>query len=127
MKLMLRRDQKPGMMGMGAITFTLDVRADLTAAEKANIAKYKVGKTVLYTRGEMTDKGSGLLGAASRLAFKMTNLSVSVDDLVNGKHLEFKDLMEMLAVIEQIKEASRNFKALLEEAAHFGGEEAVEF
>jgi hypothetical protein len=30
----------------------------------------------------MIDRGSGLLGAVSRLAFKLMNISVSVDDLV---------------------------------------------
>jgi hypothetical protein len=111
---------------MGHVTFTLDVRAQVSDDEIRNINKYKLGKTTLYSRGELADPGKGLLGAASRLAFKMTNISVSVDDLVRGKHLEFKDIVEMLSVIEQIKEAAQNFKAVLDAAAHFGGEEAIE-
>src|SRR5690242_19713930 len=103
MQLLLRRDQKSGMMGLGNVLFTLDVRAQVSDQEIQNINRYKLGKTVLYSRGEMVDPGKGLLGAASRLAFKMTNISVVVDDLVKGKHLEFKDIVEMLAVIEQIK------------------------
>lgn len=124
MKLLLRRDQKSGFTG--GITFTLDVRADLSPEEKQSIEKYKLRKTMLYTRGELADVGSGLLGIASRLAFKMMNISVTVEDLVAGKHIEFKDLMEMLACIEQIKLATQNFKSVLEAASQFGGEEVVE-
>ncbi len=126
MELLLRRDQRAGLMGMGSIIFTLDVRADLTEDEINHIRRYKLGKVQLYSRGEITDPGSGWLGLASRLAFKMINLSVSVDDLSGGKHIECKDILEMLAVEEQIKEAARTFRAILEAAATFGGEEVVQ-
>ena len=126
MKLLLRRNQKAGMMGMGGITFTLEVRAELTSVERDNIGKYKLGKTQLYSKGEITDRGSGLLGFASRLAFKALNISVSVDDLTGGKRIDCKDILEMLAVEEQIKEAAQTFKQVLEAAAYFGGEEVLE-
>lgn len=126
MKLLLRRNQKSGMLGVGKITFVLDVRAELTEDEKANIKKYKLGETMLYERDKIVG-GSGLLGLASRLALKMLNLSVSVNDLANGKQVECKDIVEMLAVEEQIKEACETFKAVLTAAAQFGGEEVIEF
>lgn len=126
MKLLLKRDQKAGMMGMGSIKFSLDARAELTDEEKGYIKKYKMGDTLLYTKNELLEKGSGMLGVASRLAFSMMNIKVSVDDLVKGKHIECKDILEMRAVEEQIKEASENFKAVLETAANFGGEEVIE-
>lgn len=109
-----------------SITFSLTVRADLSNEERANIAKYKLGKSLLYSRGELNDPGSGLLGIASVLAFKALNITVTVDDLANGKRVDCKDIMEMLAVEEQIKQAAGNFKAVLEAAATFGGDEAVE-
>ena len=126
MKLLLRRDQKSGMLGMGKIAFTLDVRSAITEAEKGNIKKYKLGDTVLYERGKLIEGGSGLLGLASRLAFKMMNLSISVDDLTKGKQVECKDIVEMLAVEDQIKEACHTFQAVLKAAASFGGEEVIE-
>ena len=126
MKLLLRRNQKAGMMGMGSVTFSLEVRAELTAAERDNIGKYKLGKTELYSKSQLTDRGSGLLGLASRLAFKAMNISVSVDDLTSGKRIDCKDILEMLAVEDQIKEAAQTFKAVLEAAAFFGGEEVIE-
>jgi len=124
MKMLLRRDQKTGFTGK--VTFTLAVRAELTDEEKNNIGKYKLGDTMLYEKMTMTDKGSGLLGLASRLAFKMINISVSVDDLSGGKKIDCKDIVEMLAVEDQIKEAAQTFKNVLEAAATFGGEEVIE-
>lgn len=124
MKLLLRHDQKSGLMGK--VTFTLTVRADLSEQERNNIQKYKLGDTVLYERMTMVDKGSGLLGVASRLAFKMMNLSVAIKDLTDGKKIDCKDIVEMLAVEDQIKEAAQTFKNVLEAAANFGGEEVIE-
>jgi hypothetical protein len=124
MKLLLRRDQKSGLLGK--VTFTLAVRAELTEEEKSNIKKYKLAETMLYEKNKMIDPGSGLLGFASRLAFKMLNISVSVRDLADGKTVEVKDIVEMLAVEDQIKEACQTFKAVLNAATHFGGEEVIE-
>jgi hypothetical protein len=125
MKLLLRRNQRAGMMGMGSMIFMLDVRAEITEDEWQDINTYKLNKTVLYSRGEIVDKGAGLLGLASRLAFKAMNISISIDDLAKGKRIECKDIVEMLAVEEQIKEAAATLKSVLQTAAHFGGDEVV--
>ena len=124
MEMLLRRDQRSGMLG--SVTFSLEVRARLTADEQKNIGRYKLGKTVLYTKSEIVDPGRGLIGLASRLAFKAMNISVTIDDLANGKRIECKDILEMLAVEDQIKEAAVTFKQVLMAAAHFGGEEVLE-
>lgn len=126
MKLLLRRDQQTSGLLKNTITFSISVRADLSAEECQNIQKYKLGESILYARGELVDKGAGLLGLASRIAFHAMNISVSVNDLANGKRVECKNIMEMLGVEEQIKEAAANFKAVLDAAAHFGGDEVVE-
>lgn len=124
MKLLLRRDQRSGMMGK--VVFSLEVRADITSEEKANIQKYKLGETELYASHELLDKGSGLLGAASRFAYKAMTISVSVKDLTSGKKVECKDIVEMLAIEDQIREAAKTFAQVLAAAAQFGGEEVVE-
>lgn len=126
MKLLLRRDQQTSGLMRNTITFSMTVRAELSAQERQSIQKYKLGESILYSRGELVDKGSGLLGFASRMAFAAMNISVSVNDLVNGKRVECKDIMEMLGVEEQIKVAAANFKLVLEAAAHFGGDEVIE-
>lgn len=124
MKLLLKHDQKSGLMGK--VTFMLAVRAELTDDEKNNIKKYKLGETMLYERATLADRGSGLLGVASRLAFKMMNLTLSVNDLADGKRIDCKDIVEMLAVEDQIREAAQTFKNVLEAAASFGGEEVID-
>jgi len=124
MKLLLRRDQKSGMLGK--VVFTLDVRADLSPDERSNIAKYKLGETVLYEKNTLTDRGSGLMGLATRAAFRAMNMSVSVNELLGGKRIDCKDIIEMCAVEDQIKEAAQTFKMVLDAASHFGGEEVVE-
>lgn len=124
MKLLLRRDQRQGILGK--VVFTLEIRAELTPDEVAAISKYKLGDTVLYERDTLTDPGSGLLGLASRIAFKAINMSLSVNDLQRGKKLECRDIVEMLAVEEQIRVAGKNFHAILHTARLFGGEEVVD-
>lgn len=123
MNLILRRDQRASLLGK--VIFQLDVRAEISSEEKASIQRYRLGDAVLYSKSELADRGSGLLGLASRLAFNAMNISVSVSELINGKRVECKDIVEMLAVEEQIKEAALTFKQVLNAAVHFGGEEIV--
>lgn len=123
MKLLLRRDQRAGLMGK--MIFTLDVRADLSADEKERIRKYKLQDTVLYASHEITP-GSGLLGLATRLAFKAVTLTLTVKDLEGGKRIEVKDVVELLAIEGLIRQAAQTFKEVLDAASHFGGEEAIE-
>jgi F420-0:gamma-glutamyl ligase-like protein len=110
---------------LGKVVFSLDVRAELSPEELASIRKYRLGDTQLYASHDITG-GSGLLGAASRLAYKALTIQVTVNDLTSGKRVETKDVVELLAVEEQILEAARTFKSVLDAAAHFGGEEVVE-
>lgn len=126
MKLLLRRDQRTSTFG-NKVIFVLEMRAQLSDEERGYIEKYKFGKEMLYVRDEKpnvdpnTIKGLGKLLIAHAL-----NVSVSVNDLVNGKVIECKDILEMLSAEEQIREAARNFNSVLEAAAHFGGEEVID-
>ena len=124
MKLLLRRDQRSGMLG-GKPVFSIDVRAEISDEDRAAIKKYKLGEAVLYASHEISG-GSGLLGMASRLAYKAMSISVSVNDLAVGKKVECKDIVEMLAVEDQLKEAAKTFRAVLDAAKQFGGEEVLE-
>ena len=124
MKLLLRRDQRSSLLGK--VIFTLNVRAQVSDEERESIRRYKLGDTELYASHEMTDRGSGLLGVASRLAFKAITLRLTVNDLASGKHIEAKDIVEMLAIEGQILEAAQTFKQVLDASTHFGGEEVIE-
>lgn len=125
MKLLLRREQRAAIIGSKPV-FILNVRADISVDEKAAIDKYKLGDTELYASHTIIDRGSGLLGAATRFAHKAMTINVTVKDLTGGKKIECKDILEMLAVEEQIKEAAKTFAQVLAAAAQFGGEEVVE-
>ena len=86
MKLLLRREQRSAIIGSKPV-FVLNVRADISADEKAAIDKYKLGDTELYSSHQVLDKGSGLLGVASRLAWKAVMTTVTVRDLEDGATL----------------------------------------
>ena len=124
MKLLLTRDQRSALIGSRPV-FTLVVRADLDPTDRSAIDKYKLADTELYASHEISG-GSGLLGLASRFAYKAMSITVTVKDLVNGKKIECKDIVEMLAGEEQIKEAARTVAQVLAAASQFGGEEVVE-
>ena len=123
MKLLLRRDQRSGLLGK--MIFTLEVRAQISPEEKARIDKYKLGKEALYIKNTNVPTDEGWKGVAKLLMFHAMNITVTVNDLVSGKRLECKDILEMLAVEEQIKTAAQNFGRMLQAAAYFGGEEVI--
>lgn len=103
MKLLVRRDQKKGLMG--GMTFLLYVKADLSEEEKANISKYELSQTALY----VSEK-----------------ISITAGDLWVGKKIECKSIVEMLEIEAETKEACKVFNAVLLAAKNFGGEEIVE-
>jgi hypothetical protein len=124
MKLLLRRNQKSGMLGK--VTFSLSVRAELTPEEKGDIQKYQLGRTLLYESKSLGNPGDGWAGVGRILLHNMMTLSITVNDLENGKQVDCKDILEMLAAEQQIKEAAQTFNSVLRAASTFGGEELVE-
>ncbi len=119
MKLILSRDQKKSITGKA--TFVINAVVELTPEEKNNVAKYKMGKTMLYTN--LAERGKGLLGIISRAAM---GIEITVDNLVRGKVVECKNIIEMISLEEQVKEACETFKIVLDTAANFGGSEIIE-
>ncbi len=125
MKLLLRRSERSGMLGKSI--YVLDIRAQLSDQEKSWIAKFKFGPSILYSRkGKPAGDPSTLAGVGQILLHHALDLTVSVNDLVNGKRVECKDIMEMLSAEGQIKEAAQMFGNVLRAASQFGGEEVVE-
>ncbi|UYN96097.1 MAG: hypothetical protein KIT25_03895 [Enhydrobacter sp.] len=140
------------MLG-GKVFFALDARADLSDEERALVKKYDLGKLVVYdsdarkkhsesafghfgdaasTRGyDAAAVGSGLWknarGIAS-MAMAALTLRVTIDGLMQGQHIECKELVELMAAERAIVDACENLKAYLETAVTFDGrEEVVEF
>src|ERR1700722_15671323 len=94
MKLLLRRDQRSGLLGK--VIFTLEVRAQISPEEKARIDKYKLGKEFLYVKNTNVPTDEGWKGVGKFLIFHAMNITVTVNDLVSGKRIECKDILEML-------------------------------
>ena len=109
---------------------------DLDADEEAALKKYKFGKQVVYEtpkgeaatdalRSASTIGGIGR-GITSTIAAKVLNHIWTVNDLVNGKEVTCKDITEMLAAEEQIREACQNLARILFVCRHFDGEEIID-
>jgi len=113
------------MLG-GKTVFSLDVRADLTADEKAAVQKYKLANTILYERKPPKEGSNEYAQLGNALAWRFLNLIITVNDLQNGKRIECKDIVEMLGAEQQVREAAATFKTVLEACRQFGGEEIVE-
>ena len=132
MLLRIRRAQKSSMMG--SAVFSLDFKADVSKEERTLIDRYKLGKTIVYSSEAFQKNVStaaaasqgqvgflkGMTSLASALLF---NLKISVNDLVDGHHIEMKDLNEMLSAEDQIVQACNNLKAHLAAAKTFDGRE----
>ncbi len=120
MKLILQKDQKRTLTGKTSYAMAISVK--LEDDEASNIKKYKLGKEVLYSNKQDSSSMS-LMGAIAHAAVSTT---ITVADLVNGKNIECKDILEMLAIEEQVKEGAKVLKQMLKAMSTFGGEEIVE-
>ncbi len=113
---------------LGKLIFILDVRAELSDEEKAWITKYRMGALQLYSKKPKPDFDPatiGVTGVGLLLLHHAMNISVTVNDLMNGKRIECKDIIEMLAAEDQVKEAAKAFGAVLRSASQFDGEEVI--
>ncbi|MGP1354553.1 MAG: hypothetical protein ACTS1Z_14650 [Parasphingopyxis sp.] len=127
MELLLSRSQKSGL---GGVKFILDVRSKLTSQEEEYVQKYKLGKTVIYEKQSVADamaSSGAFKQLAVAVAARSTGRMFTVNDLVSGRRVECKDIIEMLEAEEQIKAAAGVFHTVLMTCQTFGGEEVVTF
>ena len=155
MQLKVKRSQRSGGMLGNKVIFILDARAEATAEEASLIKKYGLGKMNVYdSEARKKHQGNALAnfdnaagtpvfgatgksvagslwsnarGLASSAMMAMT-LSVNVDGLIAGQHIECKDLDELLGAEGAMIEACKNAKSYLDVATTFDGrEEVLEF
>ena len=134
MKLKLRRSQKSGMTGN--ITFKLFFIVDLNDEEAAALRTYKFGRLIVYETPKGAAASEGLRsagglggigrGLAATIAAKATNQILSVNDMVDGKEIICKDINEMIAAEEQIRDACLSLSRVLYMCMHFDGEEIID-
>ena len=129
MRIRFRRSQRTsGIMSKSTI-FTLEARVDISDEDLGHLKKYKMGQEVVYSRERVASDKSGetsWTGVARNLAAYATALTIRIDDLISGTKVECKDILEMVAVEEQIVSACQTFKNILASMAHFDGEEVIE-
>lgn len=130
MELLIQREQKSGMLGMGGIKFLLTVKARLTPEEEALVKKYKMDDIIIFEKiplAQAAEQFGGMTSLVVGIASKALDLRFLVKDLLGGKTVEVKDVAEAIAAEEQIKSAAKNFHTLLMAAANFKGEEVISF
>ncbi len=130
MKLILRRSQASKGMLTKSVQFSLQAKVQLSDTEAANVKKYKMGSEIIYSKDRMgynayDNESAG--GMARNLAAIAVAITITVDDLIRGKTVACKDILEMMAIVEQVKGACGNFKAMLDAASQFDGEEILEY
>lgn len=144
MQLTIKRSQRTGGIMGKTVVFCLDVRAEYSAEETANIAKYKIGGQTLYNSpaskrhldsaqgqlartqvGGVGEQASGLGRGLLSLAMAKLNLNITIDSLARGQHIECKDMGELLEAEETVREACRSMSTYLSIAATFDGSETL--
>jgi hypothetical protein len=140
MQLKLQRSQRAGGAFGTVVIFCLDARAEYSAAEAANIGKYKLGGQSVYnsqaarrhleqagTHLDRTQSGGtgeralGLARGIASMALAKMHLNISIASLGRGHRIECKDLSELLEAESALMEACRNLREFLQVAASFNG------
>lgn len=127
MQLKIRREQAQGIT---AIKFSIDVVADLTNEERELVERYKLWSTVVYStdqsdfNAERAIDGNAL-ALGSLIMDRLTKRRFTIRDMVQGQHIESKDLAELIGAEAQVREACRGLRAYLEAAALFDGTEQI--
>ena len=129
MKLIFNQSQASKGLISKNVEFSLHARVELTELERSNIEKYKMSNEVIYADGRAR------LGAAqinnggslkSGIYNAMTGLTITIDDMVRGKQIACKEILEMLHVRETVEESCKQMKLMLDAAANFEGEHVVD-
>ncbi|MBV9670040.1 MAG: hypothetical protein JOZ43_03700 [Acidobacteriales bacterium] len=136
MQLKIQRSQRTTGVMSKSVVFCIDATAALTAEEQANVAKYKLGPQIIYsseahkqhaavaTGEHYQSGGSWARGMFHAIAARIA-LTVTVDSLQRGQHIECKSLDEVVGAEQALIEACQNLKGYLATAATFDGKEQV--
>lgn len=119
MKVLIKRDQKSGMLGKAK--FLLYVRAQLEPEESELVKKYRLGGELLVYH----DKTGPTTGFMSVVWSRIKDTALTVASFEHGTQFECDNVGELLGIEEQVKEAAKNFKGYLQAAKTFGGEEVL--
>ncbi len=126
--LKVRRRQTRGWFGR--VGFSIHFIAELSPEARNAVNKYGFGKVILFEKNLknklFTANPIKLVFRFLILVFTRSRWQIRVNDLVQGRTIASKDILEMLETEEEIKKATRTFADILRTAAWFGGEELIE-
>lgn len=130
MKLLIRRDQKTGLMGKSK--YTLSVRAQLNDAEAALVRKNRLeNELLLYFDKDAHSSGyfrqkkdeGGFMGLAASL---IRDVSLTVGKLIEGTSFTCDNVGQLLSVENEAVRSAMQLKRYIIAAATFGGEDAID-
>lgn len=154
MQLKITRSQRETGLMSKTVAFVIDARVQFTPKEAEEVNRYKLGPTLIYSsanaqqhaaavgvqrpRTDTTgwDSGSKVMQAATDRAFagimslghaalSRLSLSITINSLSQGQHIECKDLEEVMGAENALIQACENLQAYLLTAAQFNGQTQV--
>lgn len=126
-QLKVRRSQNNRIVG--GVGFSVHFIAELSPEARNAVRHYRLGNAVLFQKDLNLKLTANLIVAIWRvfkLWFTRRRWRVTVNDLVQGRTLTAKDVIEMLDIESDMRKAAETFAKVLRAAAWFGGEEIVE-
>ena len=108
----------------------MESRAAVLSPEARHAVKhYGLGSAALYQKDLEYKVSANIFLALWRLLWlwlTQKKWRVTVNDLVNGRTLTAKDVVEMLSIENDMRKAAETFAQVLRSASYFGGEEVIE-
>lgn len=126
-KLKIRRSQAKGVV-RGA-TFSVHFIAELSPEALQAVNHYRFGKEVLYWKPLELKLSFNFFVALWRVFWLWITRSrwqINVNDLIKGRTVKCRSIIEVLEVEKDIRVATELFADILRAASWFGGEEVIE-
>lgn len=126
-QLKVRRSQNKGLIG--GVGFSIHVIAELSPQAQTAVRHYHLGDAVLFQKDLGLKLSANVFLALWRvlvLWLTRKRWRITVNDLVRGRSLTAKDVIEMLDTEADVRKAAETFAQVLRAAAWFGGEEVIE-
>lgn len=126
-QLKIRRSQAKGYVR--GVQFNVHFIAELSPEALQAVKHYRFGKIILYQKPLELKLSFNIFRALWRaiwLTLTRSRWRITVNDLIQGRTVKCKDVVELMDVQDDIREATELFATILRTAAWFGGEEVID-
>jgi hypothetical protein len=126
-KLKVRRDQKKS--AFGKVGFSVHFIVEMSPDAHDAIKHYQFGKIILYQKPLELKFSLNMFVVMWRglwLWLTRSRWQVTVNDLVRGRTVHCRHILDVLQTEDDVREAAALFGKILRAASWFGGEEVVE-